>query len=142
LVRAERSGSGDGRLYELTVSITDIWGAFCTGEAYIFVPHDKQDTYTGDIINDSNVTTIDSNTVISTDEDFVDLSTEGESNTTSAETSTEDTNNSPDQAETGDLPGNGYGRDQALRGSGNNMGQGSANNNGNGNSNGNGNGNP
>jgi Big-like domain-containing protein len=142
LVRAERSGSGDGRLYELTVSITDIWGDFCTGEAYIFVPHDKQDTYTGDIINDSDVTTIDSNTVISTDEDFVDLSTEGEMNTTSPETGTEDTNNSPDQDETGDLPGNGYGRDQALRGSENNMGQGSANNNGNGNSNGNGNGNP
>jgi uncharacterized repeat protein (TIGR01451 family) len=41
LVRAERSGLGDGRVYVLHVSVSDGLGGECTGTAAVSVPHDQ-----------------------------------------------------------------------------------------------------
>jgi uncharacterized repeat protein (TIGR01451 family) len=41
LVRAERSGTGDGRVYVLHVSVSDGLGGECTGTAAVSVPHDQ-----------------------------------------------------------------------------------------------------
>lgn len=40
-VRAERSGTGDGRVYELAFTATDTNGASCTGTVKVAVPHDR-----------------------------------------------------------------------------------------------------
>ena len=40
-VRAERSGLGDGRVYRISVTVTDGLGGSCTGVARIGVPHDQ-----------------------------------------------------------------------------------------------------
>jgi hypothetical protein len=42
-VRAERSGLGDGRVYTISFTGTDSFGAECTGEVKVGVPHDKKD---------------------------------------------------------------------------------------------------
>jgi hypothetical protein len=41
-VRAERSGTGDGRVYEISFSAT-AGGATCSGQVKVGVPHDKKD---------------------------------------------------------------------------------------------------
>ncbi len=41
LIRAERSGTGDGRVYALHVSVSDGLGGECTGIATVSVPHDQ-----------------------------------------------------------------------------------------------------
>jgi uncharacterized repeat protein (TIGR01451 family) len=41
LLRAERSGLGDGRVYVLHVSVSDGLGGSCTGTAAVTVPHDQ-----------------------------------------------------------------------------------------------------
>jgi uncharacterized repeat protein (TIGR01451 family) len=41
LIRAERSGLGDGRVYVLHVTVTDGLGGECTGTAAVSVPHDR-----------------------------------------------------------------------------------------------------
>jgi uncharacterized repeat protein (TIGR01451 family) len=41
LIRAERSGLGDGRVYVLHVTVTDGLGGQCTGTAAVSVPHDQ-----------------------------------------------------------------------------------------------------
>jgi uncharacterized repeat protein (TIGR01451 family) len=41
LIRAERSGLGDGRVYVLHVSVSDGLGGECTGTASVSVPHDQ-----------------------------------------------------------------------------------------------------
>jgi uncharacterized repeat protein (TIGR01451 family) len=41
LIRAERSGTGDGRVYVLQVSVSDGLGGQCTGTASVSVPHDQ-----------------------------------------------------------------------------------------------------
>jgi uncharacterized repeat protein (TIGR01451 family) len=41
LIRAERSGLGDGRVYVLHVTVTDGLGGECTGTAAVSVPHDQ-----------------------------------------------------------------------------------------------------
>lgn len=47
-VRAERSGTekvpGDGRVYHISFTATDEYGATCEGEVTVGVPHDKKDT--------------------------------------------------------------------------------------------------
>jgi len=40
-VRAERAGTGDGRLYEITFQASDSQGASCTGSIFVGVPHDQ-----------------------------------------------------------------------------------------------------
>jgi uncharacterized repeat protein (TIGR01451 family) len=41
LIRAERSGLGDGRVYVLHVSVSDGLGGSCTGTVSVSVPHDQ-----------------------------------------------------------------------------------------------------
>lgn len=43
-VRAERSGLGDGRVYEISFTADDGNGGSCTGSVIVGVPHDKKDT--------------------------------------------------------------------------------------------------
>ncbi|HPA28042.1 MAG TPA: CARDB domain-containing protein, partial [Acidobacteriota bacterium] len=43
-VRAERSGTGNGRVYRINFKGTDAKGAECTGSVAVGVPHDKKDT--------------------------------------------------------------------------------------------------
>jgi hypothetical protein len=40
-LRAERSGTGDGRVYRIAVTVSDGRGADCTGVATVAVPHDQ-----------------------------------------------------------------------------------------------------
>jgi hypothetical protein len=40
-LRAERSGRGDGRVYRVTVEVTDDKGGRCTGTVTVGVPHDR-----------------------------------------------------------------------------------------------------
>jgi uncharacterized repeat protein (TIGR01451 family) len=42
LIRAERSGLGDGRVYVLHVTVTDGLGGTCSGTAAVSVPHDQR----------------------------------------------------------------------------------------------------
>ena len=41
-LRAERSGTGDGRVYVINFTATDNHGATCTGTATVTVPHDQK----------------------------------------------------------------------------------------------------
>jgi hypothetical protein len=41
LLRAERAGSGNGRVYQITFTATDVNGATSTGTVSVSVPHDK-----------------------------------------------------------------------------------------------------
>lgn len=41
LLRAERGGGGNGRVYEVTFSATDASGGSCTGSVTVCVPHDR-----------------------------------------------------------------------------------------------------
>ncbi len=41
-LRAERSGSGDGRIYTITIIATDDSGNTSSADAEIIVPHDKR----------------------------------------------------------------------------------------------------
>jgi hypothetical protein len=41
LLRAERSGVGNGRVYHIAYSATDVWGASCTGVVRVGVPHSR-----------------------------------------------------------------------------------------------------
>jgi len=43
-IRAERSGTGDGRVYEISFTADDSNGGMCTGSVSVGVPHDKKDT--------------------------------------------------------------------------------------------------
>jgi hypothetical protein len=43
-VRAERAGSGDGRIYEIRFTATDARGGTCLGTVLVGVPHNKKDT--------------------------------------------------------------------------------------------------
>ena len=43
-VRAERSGQGDGRVYQIFYTASDDKGAECTSSVHVGVPHDKKDT--------------------------------------------------------------------------------------------------
>ncbi len=45
-VRAERSGKGDGRVYEISFTADDGNGGTCEGSVNVGVPHDKKDTPT------------------------------------------------------------------------------------------------
>jgi hypothetical protein len=40
-LRAERSGTGDGRVYRIAVTVTDEFGLSCTGTVRVGVPHDQ-----------------------------------------------------------------------------------------------------
>ena len=40
-IRAERMGSGDGRVYHIDFTAEDVWGASCTGTVTVCVPHDR-----------------------------------------------------------------------------------------------------
>jgi hypothetical protein len=40
-VRAEREGTGTGRIYQIAYSVNDGQGATCTGTAMVTVPHDQ-----------------------------------------------------------------------------------------------------
>jgi hypothetical protein len=40
-LRAERSGTGDGRVYWVAFLVTDGLGGQCTGVAQVGVPHDQ-----------------------------------------------------------------------------------------------------
>jgi hypothetical protein len=40
-VRAERDGSGDGRVYHINFTVTDDKGGSCTGSVRVGVPHDQ-----------------------------------------------------------------------------------------------------
>jgi hypothetical protein len=40
-VRGERSGKGDGRVYEILFTATDPAGASCSGSVTVGVPHDR-----------------------------------------------------------------------------------------------------
>lgn len=42
LLRAERDGSGDGRVYRIAATVTDGNGGSCTGVALVTVPHDQR----------------------------------------------------------------------------------------------------
>ena len=42
LLRAERSGTGNGRVYEVTFTATDSQGGTCNGKVKVSVPRDKQ----------------------------------------------------------------------------------------------------
>ncbi len=42
LLRAERSGKGTGRVYEVTFSAEDSSGERCTGSVTVCVPHDRR----------------------------------------------------------------------------------------------------
>jgi hypothetical protein len=41
LLRAERSGTADGRVYEIAYTVSDGQGGTCTGTALVGVPHDE-----------------------------------------------------------------------------------------------------
>ena len=41
LLRAERSGAGDGRVYRISFVVTDGRGGSCTGRVVVGVPHDQ-----------------------------------------------------------------------------------------------------
>jgi hypothetical protein len=43
-IRAERSGTGDGRVYEISFTADDGNGGMCTGMVSVGVPHDKKST--------------------------------------------------------------------------------------------------
>jgi hypothetical protein len=43
MLRAEREGSGDGRLYYVEFTATDVDGGSCSGVVVFFVPHDQGD---------------------------------------------------------------------------------------------------
>jgi len=43
-VRAERSGTGNGRVYHIAFQATDSAGAKCTGTVLVCVPHDANGT--------------------------------------------------------------------------------------------------
>jgi hypothetical protein len=47
-VRAERSGKGNGRVYEISYTADDGKGGTCSGTVEVGVPHDKKDTPTND----------------------------------------------------------------------------------------------
>jgi hypothetical protein len=42
LLRAERAGTGNGRVYEVTFTAVDSQGGHCTGSVTVCVPHDRQ----------------------------------------------------------------------------------------------------
>ena len=42
LVRAERAGSGNGRVYQVTFTATDSKGGTCNGMVAVSVPHDAK----------------------------------------------------------------------------------------------------
>jgi hypothetical protein len=44
LLRAERAGGGNGRVYQVTFTATDSKGGTCNGTVTVTVPHDKQGT--------------------------------------------------------------------------------------------------
>lgn len=48
MVRADRMGTGDGRVYHLTFTATDPQGAACTGTVTVCVPHDQRRRTCGD----------------------------------------------------------------------------------------------
>jgi uncharacterized repeat protein (TIGR01451 family) len=52
-LRAERSGTGDGRVYRISFTVTDIHGASCSGVVTVGVPHDVQSAPvdSGDVFN-------------------------------------------------------------------------------------------
>lgn len=41
LLRAERAGSGNGRVYQVTFTADDGFGGSCTGAVAVCVPHDR-----------------------------------------------------------------------------------------------------
>jgi hypothetical protein len=47
-VRADRTGSGDGRVYHLAFAADDGRGGACTGTATVCVPHDQGRRTCGD----------------------------------------------------------------------------------------------
>jgi hypothetical protein len=42
-VRAEREGPGNGRVYHISFTASDVCGDTCSGEIVVGVPHDKKD---------------------------------------------------------------------------------------------------
>ncbi len=44
LVRSERAGNGNGRVYKVNFRATDQWGASCTGSVAVSVPHAPKET--------------------------------------------------------------------------------------------------
>lgn len=47
-LRAERDGSGNGRVYHVDFTATDAFGAACSGEVTVCVPHDQGQGDCGD----------------------------------------------------------------------------------------------
>jgi hypothetical protein len=44
LLRAERAGGGNGRVYRVSFTATDSNGASCSGSVTVSVPHDRKDS--------------------------------------------------------------------------------------------------
>lgn len=44
LLRAERAGTGNGRVYQVHFTATDDQGGSCSGSVKVGVPHSKKDT--------------------------------------------------------------------------------------------------
>ena len=42
LLRAERSGTGNGRVYQVSFTADDGYGSSCTGAVTVCVPHDRR----------------------------------------------------------------------------------------------------
>jgi len=56
-VRSERSGLGDGRIYELTFSASTESGDSCEGSVLMGVPHDRNDTPIDSLIRHNSIVT-------------------------------------------------------------------------------------
>ena len=56
-VRSERSGLGDGRIYELSFSASTVSGDSCEGSVLMGVPHDRNDTPIDSLIRYNSIVT-------------------------------------------------------------------------------------
>jgi len=55
-IRSERSGTGDGRVYEISFIADDGNGGTCMGSVEVGVPHDKKDTAVRDFASFDSIT--------------------------------------------------------------------------------------
>jgi hypothetical protein len=54
-LRAERAGGGNGRVYTINFTATDVQGQTCTGSVFVCVPHDRRDGDDDDDDDDDDV---------------------------------------------------------------------------------------
>jgi hypothetical protein len=55
LVRSERSGHSDGRVYHIDFTATDTKNQTCTGEVTVCVPHDQGDGTAGNCVDEGPI---------------------------------------------------------------------------------------